>query len=149
NIVSGAAVSTTHGVSVAGTITENALFAPPRSYTITWDAGTPAGDFLVQPHSEITVAPGSYLTLRLQPNSTLHLQAARYYFSSFTAQPNSTVDIDDSAGTVMIFVSDLLLLRGTVAVHRGPESVGVIYTGTADATVDGTFLGTVLAPSAT
>lgn len=93
-----------------------------------------------------TLAPGLYHNVTAGPRATLALSAGTYLIDALTLGPNTTLNIDTSAGTVYLYVTGRTTLNSTVIGDARRFVLG--HLGTEGATVSGSFRGTLLAPNA-
>lgn len=145
--VTGKTVSVKNGAS-AGTILENA-FVP--SHSLAWVVTFPAAGSAVSvpAHGASNLTAGSYGAATVGPDAKLTISAGTYYFQSLSLGPGSELVIDDSAGAVTVYVRTGLDLKGTVVRQGGGQPQLVVgYFGTSTATIQASFHGSLIAPSA-
>jgi hypothetical protein len=128
---------------------------PPS--TLTWTVSYPSGtanSFIVNPGPPLTLKPGLYGAITVNPLGTLNLSAGTYYLSGLAVNPTGTVKIDQTNGPVIIYVNGALLLDGPfVATGGGPPDLFVGYLGQLPIVLNGlpgctAFNGALVAPFA-
>jgi hypothetical protein len=153
-IVTGDATSTltiTLGADagVQGQKTEHASVRP--NDTINWQVALPSdnqGQIDLQPDQSLTLEPGRYGSVSVKPRSTLSLKAGTYFMDSFTVEPESHLDINESAGPVVVYVLNGFIFRGASAAQDGNlDSFLVVALGSESMAIDSAFDGTLVAPN--
>jgi hypothetical protein len=114
-------------------------------------ASAPAAgkDVLVTGHRTLTLSPGSYRKVFLEPGSDLSIATGTYFIDSLKLSFGSTLRIDTSAGPVRIYARSVVELHGSVKdAAEHPERILLVYGGNAPVFVDRPFRGTLVAPNA-
>ena len=134
------------GAMVSGAITTNALVAEDRhELTRVTFAGGPNVDVIASSH---TLAPGSYGKVMIGAGGTLELAAGTYWLESLTVLPNASLALDESAGTITVFVKHTLEFAGTQMQQGGDGNVLIAAFGCDDVVFRAPFRGTVSAQNA-
>jgi len=109
-----------------------------------------AGDVALGPDTTRTLAAGAYGRLDVQSRAELTLHSGIYIFSSFNVEPQGRIVLVKNEGPIQIYVTGApFQFKGELVNNAGPlGDLLVGYLGTADAYVQGPFLGTLLAPNA-
>lgn len=92
--------------------------------------------------------PGSYTDVLVRSRGTLKLTAGKYYFTSLTLEPQARLELDTSAGPVMVFTEVGLDFRGQVVNRGKPRSFLLAHMGDSSLSLESPFDGTLLAPRA-
>ncbi len=138
------------GATILGGKTTNVAIAQtPTSWTIEIP-NTNAGDVFLPPDTTRTLAPGAYGALNLQSRSTLSLSAGTYYFASFNTEPQARIQLDESTGPVVIYVTGTLTAKGHWVPSGGTgTNLLVAYLGTGIADFFTAIAGAIVAPNGT
>jgi hypothetical protein len=122
--------------------------ATPRSFTITAEFTAPVEGIHLGPRAERTLNPGAYNELYLASDSAAHLRTGRYYLAGdLRVGANSTLDVDDTAGEVVVFVGGSVGIEGQTALRKGPQRFAIVVLGSGSVDLSTAFRGTILAPS--
>jgi len=140
------------GATVGGTISQGANVSPlPPITQVSVSVSANGDNVTVKKNKTKTLAPGEYGKLKAKEKATLNLSGGEYLFEEFDLQKNVTLNLDVSAGPIIIGVEK------TVDLHEGVE---MTCTGAASDVLfqvagnhvqlhkNGTYLGTFLAPQA-
>jgi hypothetical protein len=136
---------------ITGGITQNTTLSLPPPIDI-------SGVVFPAPGATITVnggqivprAPGSYAQATIFSGGRLRLSSGRYFFTGLDIEPNATVEVNEAAGPVTIFVRNSVVYRGTIVTPSNAlATVFLGYTGTNPVTLEAPFNGTFVAPNAT
>ncbi len=96
------------------------------------------------------VAPGSYASLVVLPDSTAVLSHGSYFLGALDVHADATLELDSSQGPIYIWVYDKLTLRGGLRdAFFGGVALFVGYGGTESPIIETSFRGLLLAPRAT
>jgi hypothetical protein len=141
--------------SVAQTDTKP-VFDPPS--TLTWIVTYPPGtgtDITLNAGQSQALPPGLYGSLQLNSQSTLALSTGTYFLTNFSFESQATINLDQSNGPVIIYVSNNIIhLRGAfVPIGVGDAGTAhpdlmVGYLGTNPVFVESLFDGAIVAPFA-
>jgi hypothetical protein len=156
-------VTVDSSATVTGTITEYTTIPliPDSSWVeLLLTPGTE--DVTVPRNGDLTLAPGDYRDLHAKRGATLTLLSGQYVFRTFKADQDARIELDFSAGTIVVDVAGMLLLKQDVnmaivgssgagpegimfrVAHQEPSGAGAavhLHKG-------GDYLGTFLAPYA-
>jgi len=135
------------GSTVTGTIAEHATLQLPAAPSITnaWPSN-PQSAFTVESGTQTTKTPGTYGNAIVRSNGTLTLSAGTYFFASLLLEAGAIVRV---AGGTVVEVRDSLTLRASFKDSSGALApVALRYRGTNTATVEQSFRGSILSPSA-
>ncbi|MEO8902237.1 MAG: hypothetical protein ABI488_10165, partial [Polyangiaceae bacterium] len=131
----------TSGVSVGSLVT---------SFSVTFP-GTTLGNKVIGPDGPLVpLAPGAYGALDLRSRGKVLLSAGKYYFDSFSSEPQAQFQVDPTGGTTFIFVRNSFNYKSpiTSSTSAAPSLV-VGYVGTSLAYLQAGFPGVFIAPNAT
>jgi len=141
------------GLQLGASVTGQKLRGPVPTTTIRRTVTFPSsnlGNANLEPSQERTLPPGAYQDSSIKRDATLRLSSGTYYFNSLTTEPNAKLVIDKSNGPVNIYVRTTLLHKGTMVDAGGAKANLLLgYFGTAAVVLESTFVGTLIAPSAT
>jgi hypothetical protein len=102
---------------------------------------------VVQPDSDLALAPGSYGEVIVQAGAKLILHEGQYQFSSLRVDPRATVEV--VSGVVSVYVKDALTHEGETIVPIDEDTSFLIaYFGTEPAHVAASLTGSLIAPNA-
>jgi Cys-rich repeat protein len=105
---------------------------------------------ILAPDQSKTLAPGAYGNLTINSRSTVSLKSGTYYFTSFSTEPQAKINLDETAGPVIIYVTGSLTAKGDWVPSGGTGTnllIAVLGTGIAD--FQTAIVGTVVAPNGT
>ena len=120
------------------------------SWTVKYPSATTGANVALNAGQSRSLAPGQYGAVTLNSQATLTLHAGTYYLSSLDLESASTVQLDQTAGPVIIYADTNLILRGTfVSLTSAPPDLLVAYLGTSSFLVESLFNGAVIAPFTT
>jgi hypothetical protein len=148
-----AAVSVVDPTAVIQSSDTNPTFDPVTTlgWQVTFPTGTPTA-VNVASGMKTAIAPGNYSTVSVHPGGTLTLSTGTYYIATLTASSQSSVNLDQANGPVIVYVSTAATLNGTFASLTGSAPDLLIgYLGKKNLSVGGSsgapFLGAIIAPS--
>ena len=130
-----------------GTIQEAVTLTPlvHKTMSFTPPSGAPP-PVDVNPQGTATLTPGAYAAVHAAPRSTLTLSAGTYLFDSFNLEPDATLALDTSGGSIRLFVRRDLDWDG--ALSGDPTKFALAYIDDKDLVLPPSFSGTALAPNA-
>lgn len=138
------------GVSVGGSISENAPFEPLDARTLTVSVPESSqGELVVAPGGTRSAAPGRYDAVIAGAGASLLFSTGQYVCDSLVLEPGSRIVVDEQAGPVEVYVLGDVTLRGTVVTSgAGATSsiLGTFTTGTVH--VEAALGATLVAPEA-
>jgi hypothetical protein len=147
SVVAGGTITQQTGVVITGTVTHQAVGTDSsRNVTVTFP--TSAAPIVLQSGQSRTLAPGSYGNVTVNGGATLSLSAGTYLFTSLDTEPSSTLRLNESAGTVFIYVQNTLLFKGIESQTGGDGNVFVGVFGSQAVSLQAPFRGTLVAPNA-
>jgi hypothetical protein len=142
--------SPTGGSTVSGGVFQNQMLTFPPIFSV--DATFPptnVGNVTVNNNQTLPVAPASYNQVTAYSHGTAQLRAGTYFMNSLDVEPQATVSINQSGGTILVKVKTALIWHGTDLLAGGSfTGFTFAYFGTADVTFDGPFTGILVAPNA-
>lgn len=149
NMVSGERIFASSPVFVDGLQLEHAFV--PR-HTLDWVVHFPhlgRHDVHVDQGQSQTLAAGVQAGVFVARGGKLTLTAGVHYLESLVVEPGGELVADDSSGTVLVYVRDLLSCEGSIA-GTSDESAELLigYFGGRPAIVSGTAAAAVIAPDA-
>jgi hypothetical protein len=120
------------------------------AWTVTYPSSTPGPDVNAFVDESKNVDPGQYGTLNASSRGTLTLRTGTYYLSSLIIESAGTVRLDQSAGPVIIYMTNTLTLRGSIVSLSGAAPDLLLgYLGTTPVFVESLFNGAIIAPFTT
>src|SRR5580693_3968760 len=136
------------GAVVQGKVTTNASIAADQHVmtTVTFPATAPA--VTVASGATRILAPGSYGDVRVSAGGTLSLSTGTYRMASLAVLPQATLDLNETAGTVQVYVKNSFELAGKENQVGGDGHVLIAAFGCAPDVVAAPFRGTVSAQNA-
>ena len=134
---------------ITGPVEEHATVILPDLVLNVPFPGVTMGTVELEPNQSTTAAPAYYNKLTVKSGATANLSSGAYYFNDFDLEPQGRVVLDATAGPITIWVRSSLIFRGAFADKAGGfPRVFVGYLGTAAATVESKYQGTLSAPNA-
>jgi hypothetical protein len=135
-----------------GAIVDQGIHAPSstaaaRSFTIDATFPSPTAELRVGPNRTATIVPGAYEGLDAGPKSTVRLSSGRYHFGEVQLGPETTLEVDDTNGEVVVFVGGSFRSHGRTSFSKGPERFAIILLGSGSVDLQTSHGGTVLAPT--
>lgn len=148
SVTTGNTLTEQQGALVTGTITKHSVATDSsRKVTVTFQANAPAIN--LQPGAPPKVlAPGSYGSVTVNSRATLTLSTGTYLFASFDTEPQATLNLNEAAGPIFIYVQNTLLYKGTETQTGGDGAVFLGFFGTQAVSLQAPFRGTLVAPNA-
>jgi hypothetical protein len=135
-----------------GQVTLGALaFVPSCIEQFTWDVRFPGGelpDRVSTLSAPAEVVPGAYDSIRVEPESTLLLRSGNYSANSFELMEKGTLEIDNLAGPVLIWVRAKLSLDGDMLDRYLEPNVLFGYAGNSTLVLIAGVRATLVAPEA-
>jgi hypothetical protein len=119
-----------------------------REHSIKWwvDFGSAARDAVeLAVNEQRTLRPGNYGRVVVPAGAVLHLDAGNYRFDSLSVAARGVLSF--AAGDIALDVAQELAHQGDSR-FAGTSGLVLGYFGTADAAIDASFSGTVIAPNA-
>jgi len=105
-------------------------------------------DANLEPGQTRNISPGSYRSAFIKTGATLVLAPGVYRFDSLRLEPNARLQLASGAQTT-VYVRQELYDKGIIASPVGqPPLLLLGYFGTSDATIEASFRGALIAPSA-
>lgn len=118
SIVDGSFFASSQSEVQAGAVVPPRRDAAGSLASMKWTVRFPAassGDVNREPdRPPLTLTPGRYGALRIASRSTVNLSTGTYYFESYQLEPQATLQINNQAGTAVIYVRGQLVHRGKV-----------------------------------
>ncbi|HEY3500007.1 MAG TPA: hypothetical protein VGK73_35200, partial [Polyangiaceae bacterium] len=128
-----------------GSVRERAVL-PGHSIARWVDFAGSAGDVELGVNESRRLEPGSYGHVVVPAGATLRLGSGRYRFASLAVARTGALAVEASA--VTLHVAEALVHQGVTRVADSAAAFVLGYFGTAPATIDASFTGTVVAPNA-
>jgi hypothetical protein len=138
-------------IVVTGGSTQHATLnlPPPLDISSVVFPAPTGGVVTVNPDQTASRPPGSYAAVTVYSRARLRLTAGRYFFTSLDLEPLARLEVDESAGPVVIFVKSSLIYRGSIVTPANVlATIFLGYTGTQAVTLEAPFNGTFVAPNA-
>jgi hypothetical protein len=139
-------------VVINGTDTTPALDPPS---TLSWNVNFPSGtgsNVNLLPGQSQTLTPGLFRNVVVGTRATLTLSTGTYYFSSLQMLLQSTVNLDQAGGPVIIYVASgplALVMQGSFVPLSGTDpDLFIGYLGQLPVLVASLFDGAIFCPSA-
>ena len=121
------------------------------STTLQWTVALPASGpaMSVSPGQSTSRGPGAYGNVQVFQNATLTLSTGTYYFDALQLESGAHVVLNQTSGPVVIYVRTTLILRGDIkaSTSGAAPDLLLVYLGTASASAEVPFSGTLLAPN--
>lgn len=119
------------------------------AFSITFPSGN-NGPVSLEPDRQRSIAPGAYSAVSIKSRSTLKLTAGVYTFESFGIEPQARVELDCSAGGVIIHVRGDCFVRGDFF-ERSGKTIDLFLGchGTGTVSIERPFRGTLVVPNGT
>jgi hypothetical protein len=146
------AAKTTEGNSVhvdGGLDTTTPLTpATVTTWTVTYPSATVA-NVVVPVNGTGTSAPGRYGTFQVFSGGKLNLTTGTYFIDSLDLETGSKLILNQDAGPVILYVRTSVIYRGASSTTSGVAPDLLFgYFGTADLSIEASFVGTIVAPTA-
>ncbi len=139
-------------VTVTGTITTGVQIALPPGKNLSGIVfPSPLGAARdLEPGVVETLPPGSYASIAVKSRAVLTLSSGTYFVGNLDLEPQATVNLNQAAGPVQLYVQSSIIDRGEIQSISGAAAGFVLgYAGTSDFDVQSPFLaGTLIAPNA-
>ncbi len=141
--------TTQDGVEVHGQVRATAS----TSSSVRWKVVFPTGgieDVIIEPDLVREKNPGDYGAVAVKSRAQLGLTAGTYTFRSLQLEPDSTLLLDTTRGSIEVWILDAFTYRGQL-VHVGGDGSRVLFGVAGDSTVvlDAPWSGaTLVAPNA-
>lgn len=121
---------------------------PGEAYRWTLEPPAAAGesDVVVGSDGE-ALAPGAYGMLAVEVGSRTVLRNGHYFFLSLVVEKGGTLEIDDSAGAVYVWVRDQLALAEAPRCSALPRFL-LGFAASDELSIEGGFCGMLIAPGA-
>lgn len=134
--------------SVGGAIQEGVTLPLDSSEFDSWlPAFNGGANISLQNGTSQVLPPGSYGSLSVSDISVASLSTGTYFFTSLNLEPNATLNLDESAGPIVILVRDQLALRGELASGvGGMPRLFIAYLGVGSTTLTRSYSGRLFAP---
>ena len=121
---------------------------PTATWTVTFPTVMGPNHDL-QPGTTRSLSQGRYGDIAVKSGARLNLQTGTYYFESLTLEPQAILNLNNSGGTVVIYVRGQITHRGTLA-YAGSTSDLLIGSFSTDAVrLESEFNGSIIAPYGT
>jgi hypothetical protein len=139
-------------VAIDGTWNKFPVFDPPSTltWTVTFPTTTPTDVVLNNEEKFVNVAPGRYGLLRAGLNSVMNLRSGTYYVSDLQFDTDATIQLDQTSGPIIIYVSNTIILRSNVTSIDGtPPDLLLANLSTNNVFVEARLDGAVISPFST
>jgi len=134
---------------VIGGETSGAILTPLVHRTLDFLSATGAASAVtLQPSQSASPPPGIYASFSVASRASLNLTAGNYILNSLDVEPQATVNLDTSQGTIHIYVANSWIWHAATILGDTSQLV-VEYLGSSEMSLEAPFGGTVLAPHAT
>ncbi|MGH7438223.1 MAG: lectin-like protein, partial [Polyangiaceae bacterium] len=149
SVQSAAAVTVLPGGTVKGAVLAKQPFV---RNTQSWTVNLPStnqGNVVLALGSR-SLAPGAYGDLNTLLGTTLSLRSGTYFFTSFNTSVASAVQLDESGGPVVIYVTGNASAFGNWVPSGGanPDDLLLVALGSGEVHIGSPLAGTVVAPNA-
>ncbi len=108
------------------------VFTPQSTltWTVTNPVAPPYTNVLLNIGQAQTLAPGSYGVVTVNPRATLTLTTGTYYLTDFNLLLQSSVNLDQGAGPVIIYITNSVQLGGAFeSSNNAPPNLFIGYLG--------------------
>jgi hypothetical protein len=147
SITAGSTITEQQGAVVTGAIIHQSVATDAsRQVQVTFPASAPS--ITLQPGGSQTIAPGAYGNVTVNSRASLSLSTGTYLFNSLDTEPQSSLNLNEAAGPVLIYVRNTLLYKGSEVQTGGDGNVFVGFFGTQAVSLQAPFRGTLVAPNA-
>jgi DNA-binding protein YbaB len=134
---------------ISGPVDEHAVVVLPDLVLNVPFPGVTQGTIELEPGQQQTAGPGFYNKLVVKSGAQAKLSSGTYYFNDFDLEPSGTALLQATSGPIVIWVKNSFIFRGAFTDSAGGfPRVFVGYLGTATATVESKYRGTLSAPNA-
>jgi hypothetical protein len=137
---------------VTGTISQHASVILPPAPTLSGVTfpSTKSGPVDLEPGIARGLAPGSYGDIAVKSSATLTLTTGTYFATSLDLEPQSRLNLDQTAGPIRLYVRNNVTDRGQIATTGGAAASFLLgFAGTSTLFIEAPFPGgTVIAPNA-
>ena len=99
--------------------------------------------------AELEIDPGTYRDVVVGSGSGVLLRAGEYRVESLDIRPGGVLEIDNSRGSVFVWVTRALGVSGEIVDFKARSNVLFGYTGAVSPTITVPFRGTLVAPNST
>ena len=141
-------VTSQAGALIDGTKQEHASLDPLQ--TISWTVLFPAiTQSPISVESAQTWAPGAYPDVDVKPTGSLSISTGTYTFQSLGVESNGTLNIDNSAGPVYLYMQNGFTFRGVINTTITKANVLFGVAGTNQVAIGSAFNGIIVAPNST
>ncbi len=142
-VITGGALLNPAGAVVTGTVATNASVAVDRHVMATVSFAAPGPTVTVSGGATRKLDPGSYGDVRVDANGTLSLSAGTYQMASLTVLAQATLDLDETAGAILVYVKNTFEFAGKQTQTGGDGHVLVAAFGCAPSVLAAPYRGTV------
>jgi hypothetical protein len=118
---------------------------------VAWNVTFQSGNYAAQeagPDATLTLTPGRHGDISVKGRGRLKLKTGTYYLDSLTSESGAFIDIDNTGGTVVIYVRGEFTHRGVFTYTKESSDVLVGVFNTDTIFVESEFDGTLIAPYA-
>lgn len=126
------------------------LSSPPLSPFPTFSATYPfnLNEIVVLPLTTVTLTPGPYDNVVVNPAGTLRLTHGTYTFNTLNVDPAGTIDVDSTGGAVNVDVQTEILHLGAISGGGAANQFVLGFSGILPVQLLTNFSGIVIAPNA-
>jgi hypothetical protein len=152
NLKAGGTLTVASSASVTGTRQSRVNLGSPVTTTLPFRSeATSAGPINLGTNQSLDLSPGTYSGLNLGSGATLVLHTGTYFIrGSVTLEAQSTLSVESSHGPVQLYLEGALTFRGAIkSATVGVPQILVGKIGTGSVTIERSFTGLLIAPSAT
>jgi hypothetical protein len=148
-VITGGEVLKSSSTQVKGPVKTNASVGEDRHVTATVSFSASAPAVSVPGATNKPLAPGAYGDVQVAATGTLSLSAGTYQFASLKIPAQATLALDESGGTIVVYVKDSFEIAGTESQSGGDGRILLAAFGCDPSRLGAPFRGTVSAQNAT
>jgi hypothetical protein len=149
SVVSAGSIEIHRGSSVSGPVNPNTAPVLPAFPTIPTSTVPETARVRIEAGHALSVAPGSYKSIEVEPGATLSLTTGTYFVSSFDVDETADVHLETSGGPVILVVDGIEIHSRMFVDGLHPVAqLSIDYLGRNDLHVLAPFGGTIIASRA-
>ncbi|MFC1643165.1 hypothetical protein ACFL5O_10865, partial [Myxococcota bacterium] len=149
NAQAAAAIEKQDGVTITGSELGNTPLGSLSNLSFSVEFPPSSGDWRLEPDQTGALEPGAYSEVVIKSRSVAQLRAGKYYTDRLQMEPQATLELDTSAGAVILYVREALDFKGSIQNSAQEGGLFLAYLGGGTLSLESAFNGTIVAPSAT
>jgi|GEM_PF-3292442 len=148
NAQAGSTITVQDGVTITGRRLPNTPLGGLSKLRYSVQFPTAKSGLSLEPDRTATLSPGAYTSLIVKSRSVVRLGSGKYFMDQLQLEPQAVLELNTSAGPVILNVRQSLNFKGTIKNSGGAGSFFLSYFGTAATSIEAPFNGTIVAPNA-